>query len=166
MGGSKNNSRGTLGVMSKIDVLVGFCVFFFLFFKFIYFFLRETEWEKGGEGGRERIPGRLCTFSTVGCRAQTHETLRSWPEVKPRGGRLTDWATRAPQVLRLPMWSRIHTDVVLNLLILHSKYLHLFSWMSLAYNLSVSFFLFCFDLKVLAHLKTNPKKQLISRGCI
>ena len=50
-------------------------------------------------GGRER--GRQdpkqsprCQLRTW-CRAQTHEPVRSWPEPKPRGGCLTDWATQA-----------------------------------------------------------------------
>ena len=73
-----------------------FLFFSFLFFKFVYF-ERETAWS--GEGHRERETEdpkqALCCQQRTRHGAPTHETVRSWPEWKPRVGRLTDWATQA-----------------------------------------------------------------------
>ena len=73
----------------------------FYFFKLIYLFKRDRESMSGGgaenDGERESQAG-----SNVGstgpdtCGARTHETVRSWPELKQRVGCLPDWATRVP----------------------------------------------------------------------
>ena len=71
------------------------------FFSFIYFWETETE-HKWGEGQREKeteskAGSRLWAVSTepnVGLELTNHEIM-TWAEV----GRLTDWATQAPQCL-------------------------------------------------------------------
>ena len=77
-----------------------------LFFN-VYLFLRERERarvsEQAGEGQRERE-----TESQAGCvlsaqsltQGLNPETMRSWPEPKPRTGCLTNWATWAPPELQ------------------------------------------------------------------
>ena len=68
--------------------------------KFLYLFWeRERERERAGEVQRERE--RKNPKQTPSCQhgaqlgAQTHEAVRSWPEPKPRVGRLTNWAAQA-----------------------------------------------------------------------
>ena len=72
------------------------------FFKFIYLFWeRERETVQVGEGqrrerGRENPKQTLCCQRRAQCRVQTHETVRSWHELKPRVWHLTNWATQVP----------------------------------------------------------------------
>ena len=58
---------------------------------------REHEQE---EGQRKRVPSGLHAISTehnVGLKLTNSQTVRSWPELKSRVGRSTDWTTQAPQ---------------------------------------------------------------------
>ena len=71
-----------------------------LFFN-VYLFIVDREIDRGqaGEGQRERetesqagsVPSAQ---SPMG--GSSPQTVRSWPEPKPRVGRLTDWATQGP----------------------------------------------------------------------
>ena len=60
---------------------------------FNIYFEREIESKQGRskERGRQRIPSRVRAVNAKGLNPQT---LRSWPEPKPRVGRLTKWATQ------------------------------------------------------------------------
>ena len=69
---------------------------------FLYF-ERESErtctWGRGKERGRERASKTGCTLSAQSLMwGSISWTLRSWPELKSRVGRLTDWATPVPQI--------------------------------------------------------------------
>ena len=74
-------------------------------FKFMYLFERVGEGYREGERGR--ISSRLHTISlsaqslTGGSNPQT---VRSWPEPKPKVGCLTDWATQAPHFTNDLIW--------------------------------------------------------------
>ena len=78
---------------------------FFFFLSFILFILKERqrEWRRGRERERDRQIDRQ-TESQAGSMlqqgawygARTHETGRSWPELKAEVRCLTDWATQAP----------------------------------------------------------------------
>ena len=46
--------------------------------------------------GRQRIPSRLHAVSTEPDVSSNSQTMRSWPEPKPRVRRLTNWATQVP----------------------------------------------------------------------
>ena len=71
------------------------------FFFFLQFILRERacmhKWARGRERERKRENTTGSTLSVQslmqGCISQT---MRSWPELKPRVGCLTNWATLAP----------------------------------------------------------------------
>ena len=80
-------------------------VFFGLFFcgfysfKFYLFILRETERASWGgaerQGERESQAGSVLSAHSL-TRGSKSRTMRSWPELEPRAGCLTDWATQAP----------------------------------------------------------------------
>ena len=57
-----------------------------------------TVWVGEGQkkGERENPKQALCCHHRVRHGAQTHETMRSWPELKPRVWRLTNRATWVP----------------------------------------------------------------------
>ena len=79
-------------------VLSGKHIYFFIF---IYLFLRKTEtaWmgEEQRERGRETPKQAPSCQHRARCRAGSQETVRSWPELKPRVGRLTNRATQGSQ---------------------------------------------------------------------
>ena len=75
----------------------------FIHSKFIYF---ETETVRVGEGQREREGDREPQASSALpgqslMRASDSQIVRSRPELKPRIGRLTDWAIQVPLSLHL-----------------------------------------------------------------
>ena len=69
-----------------------FISFHFILFCFVLFLfiLRERRRNRESERERERIPSRLQ------CGGSNSRTMRSWPELKPRVSRLTDWTTQGP----------------------------------------------------------------------
>ena len=79
--------------------------FFFFFLKFYLFFERDRDSVSRlgaeREGERESPTGALLVSTEPDGRAQTYETMRSWPELKSRVRRLTDWATEVPLVCLL-----------------------------------------------------------------
>ena len=81
--------------MNNVLILVAFEVKISFFLSL--FILKE--WASRGEVERqgERIPSRLCTVSVKLTWGSISWTVRSWPEPKPRVGRLTNWATQALQ---------------------------------------------------------------------
>ena len=78
----------------------------FFFCKFIYLFL-ERESTGKGQRERERENPKQALHCQLGpwCGAQTHKTVRSWPELKTTVGCLTDWATQVPHYVYL-FWKR------------------------------------------------------------
>ena len=96
----KNTSK------SNWKVLRGYLLLIYLTInKFIYLFWerqRQREWGEAEREERERIPSRLCATNAeldVGLepRKPWDYDLSPWPELKPRIGCSTDWATQAPQ---------------------------------------------------------------------
>ena len=87
------------------------CSFFFFFFKFIYLFW-ERQRQPGGGRGREREGERENPKQALHCQhrvwrgARTCKTVRGWPEPKPRGPHITNWAPRRP----LPVCSLLSNE--------------------------------------------------------
>jgi len=77
---------------------IGFTISFFLFFRFIYLFERESACAclRGREGQWERISSIAPIEWGRGAPSHNPEIM-TWPEMKSRG--LTDWTTQAPQGL-------------------------------------------------------------------
>ena len=67
-----------------------------IFFKFIYLFAeREKAW--AGERQRERESQTdSALLARTPMQASNPQTMRLWPELKPRVGCLADWATQVP----------------------------------------------------------------------
>ena len=90
------------GFQLCLDILMFLPFSFFNFKKYFLFIFREKERAceqelgRGRERGRERIPSRLCTFSVEPDVGLNPRTVRLWPGLKSRVGRLTDWAMLAP----------------------------------------------------------------------
>ena len=81
------------------------------FLKKVYLFiLREREREREQVSSREkeaeRIP-RISAEPDVGLDL-LNQIVRSWPELKPRVGRLTDWATKVLPTHKHPFFNTIH----------------------------------------------------------
>ena len=98
-----NLDRGTLSSEWFWDAY--FISSFFIYFKCLFiYFERERErksvskpaGERQRESERERIQSRLLAVSAGPHLGLDLTTVRSWPELKSRFGRLTDWATQAP----------------------------------------------------------------------
>ena len=66
--------------------------FFFFFFNVYLLIYCGGQRERGRENPKQ-APHCPCRAR---CRAQSHPTLRSWPELKPRVRCLSNWATQAP----------------------------------------------------------------------
>ena len=62
------------------------------FFKLIYLFRDRA----GGGAERERIPRGPALSAWSPMQGMNSPTVKSWPELKPRAGRLTNWATQVP----------------------------------------------------------------------
>lgn len=62
------------------------------FWKVLFTYLRESELEEG-----QRTWSRLWAERRAQSGAWSHD-LRSWSELKPRAGHLTDWAAQAPHL--------------------------------------------------------------------
>ena len=66
----------------------------FIFFKILFIYLRESEKEHGGVGGRRRARFPTEQGAQCGTRSQDHG-IRTWAESR----HLTDWATQVPLAL-------------------------------------------------------------------
>ena len=74
---------------------------FFFFFKLTYLFWERQRQHKWGRARKDPKQAPPCPCRTW-CRTGTHEeAVRSWPELKLRVGRLTDWATQRRRILIL-----------------------------------------------------------------
>ena len=75
-----------------------------IFFKFIYLFWEREgggEWWSHRERGKENPKQAPCCQQRSPMRGSISSTVRSWPELKPSVGCLTNWATQWPQKMLL-----------------------------------------------------------------
>ena len=85
----------TLGLFQPVRFLPSPSPCLFIFKDFIYWRERVcVHVARGAQGGNPQADSQLSTESNWGLDG-SQETLRPWPELKPRAGHLTKWATRA-----------------------------------------------------------------------
>ena len=84
------------------DIFITFLVdvwFFYFFEVYLFIFERDKDsMSREGQREKERENPKQSLHGQHGAQrgARTHEITRSWPELKSRIGRLTDWATQMP----------------------------------------------------------------------
>ena len=87
---------GKDGEIEKLHYKRSSFSFTYRIFFYLCIYLRESVWARGAEGERESQADSQVSMEPE---AGLHlKTLRSWPELKPRVGHSTAWATQAPQL--------------------------------------------------------------------
>ena len=94
----RKENEGYYFYMGKPEIHCIFSSFTIKFFNAHLIFERERERESERWGGAERKKGREKSQagSMLSAQSSISQTMRSWPELKPRIGHLTNWAIQVP----------------------------------------------------------------------